>query len=114
MGRVTPHATRVAVSQPKEDPLSAKREAREIALERRVTRIDAAARDAGHAVGSWETEHGDNWSRATVRCSDCGDQAVVRVEDAKDGTSQWQGGKLAWTHGPAECAAARQLEASAV
>lgn len=91
-----------------------KREEREIALDRRVTTIDAAARDAGHALEQWEYEHGDGWSRATVRCSECRSQAVVRVEDSKEGAAEWQGGRLAWRRGPEECPFVRQLDASAV
>jgi len=76
-------------------------EEREIALERRVTAIDAAAKDAGHELQPWRYEILSDASLASTRCS-CGADAAVRIEDEKQGHIEWQAGRLAWKQ-PMQC-----------
>ena len=78
------------------------KEVREVALDGRVSKIDALARDAGHAPEAWEYEHGDGYSRASTTC-ECGAQACVRVRQDDKTIVEWQGGRLAWAKGPEQC-----------
>lgn len=81
-----------------------KRDARGVALERRICRIDATAKDAGHVIESWETEETDGASLASARCTVCPANAAVRVEDGdvkNPAPIEWQGGKLCWAPCPA-------------
>lgn len=70
------------------------REARAIARERRVVRIDATAKDNGHRLTPWATEEAEGASLAATRCEACGRTAAVRIESEKDGLIEWEGGAL--------------------
>jgi hypothetical protein len=72
------------------------REQQEIALDQRVSRIDAQARDDGHSPGEWAQLEDDGDLVASCRCRTCGADAAVRVRP--DGA--WQAGRLRLTRCP--------------
>lgn len=70
------------------------KEARAVARERRVGRIDATAKDNGHRLVPWELTEAEGTSLAATRCEACGATAAVRIESEKGGLIEWEGGAL--------------------
>lgn len=70
------------------------REEKEVALDRRLSRLDANARDAGHRLDDWTYETTGDALVASVRCRECGLNAFVRVEGTKKEMIELEAGKL--------------------
>lgn len=66
-------------------------DALEIALDRKISPIDADARDQGHVPQTWSTGEDDGDLIACTRCTRCDADAAVRVRP--DGSS-WAAGRM--------------------
>lgn len=69
-----------------------RRESLDLQLDRKISELDALARDQGHSPGEWTIVDGQ---AANAYCLRCGRSAAVRLMD---------GGARVWAHRlPAEC-----------
>lgn len=62
----------------------------EVALDRRVGRYDAAARDDGHVPAAWDIREDYGDMVASTHCERCGLDAIVRVGPDRE----WQAGRM--------------------